>query len=86
MLKKLENGSFDLVLMDIKMPLEDGIQATNRIRRSNDPDLSSMPVIGISGDSDEGSIQEAMRAGMNDYLVKPVDTRVLLMKISQWIR
>ena len=85
-LKKLENGSFDLVLMDIKMPLEDGIQATNRIRRSNDPGLSSMPVIGISGDSDEGSIQEAMRAGMNDYLVKPVDTRVLLMKISQWIR
>lgn len=85
-LKKLENGSFDLVLMDIKMPLEDGIQATNRIRRSKDPDLSSIPVIGISGDSDEGSIQEAMRAGMNDYLVKPVDTRVLLMKISQWIR
>ena len=85
-LKKLENGSFDLVLMDIKMPLEDGIQATNRIRRSKDPGLSSIPVIGISGDSDEGSIQEAMRAGMNDYLVKPVDTRVLLMKISQWIR
>ncbi|MCG8343991.1 MAG: response regulator, partial [Chlorobiales bacterium] len=85
-LKKLENGSFDLVLMDIKMPLEDGIQATNRIRRSNDPGLSSTPVIGISGDSDEGSIQEAMRAGMNDYLVKPVDTRVLLMKISQWMR
>ena len=85
-LKKLEDGSFDLVLMDIRMPLEDGIKATNRIRQSRDPGLSSLPVIGLSGDSDEGSIQEAMHAGMNDYLVKPVDTRVLLMKISQWIR
>ncbi len=85
-LKKLENGSFDLVLMDIRMPLEDGIKATNRIRQSVDPGLSSVPVIGLSGDSDEGSIQEAMHAGMNDYLVKPVDTRVLLMKISQWVR
>ena len=84
--KKLENGAFDLVLMDIRMPQEDGIQATNRIRQSRDPELSSVPVIGLSGDSDEGSVKEAMRAGMNDYLVKPVDTRVLLMKISQWIK
>ena len=85
-LKKLETGSFDLVLMDIRMPLSDGIKATNSIRQSRDPGLSSMPVIGLSGDSDESSIQEAMHAGMNDYLVKPVDTKVLLMKISQWIR
>ncbi len=85
-LKKLEDRSFDLVLMDIRMPHEDGIKATNRIRQSRMPGLSSVPVIGLSGDSDEGSIQEAMYAGMNDYLVKPVDTRVLLMKISQWIR
>ena len=85
-LKKLESGSFDLVLMDIRMPLADGIETTNSIRQSRDPDVSTIPVIGLSGDSDEGSIEEAMRAGMNDYLVKPVDTKVLLMKISQWIK
>ena len=85
-LKKIESGSFDLVLMDIMMPLADGIEATSSIRQSRNPDTSSIPVIGLSGDSDESSIEEAMRAGMNDYLVKPVDTKVLLMKISQWIR
>ena len=85
-LKKLESRSFDLVLMDIRMPLADGIETTNRIRQSLNPGMSSVPVIGLSGDSDEGSIDEAIRAGMNDYLVKPVDTKVLLMKINQWVR
>lgn len=85
-LKKLESRSFDLVLMDIRMPLADGIETTSRIRRSLNPVMSSVPVIGLSGDSDEGSIDEAIRAGMNDYLVKPVDTKVLLMKINQWVR
>ena len=85
-LKKIESGSFDLVLMDIRMPLVDGIEATNSIRQYRDPDTSSIPVIGLSGDSDKSSIEDAMRAGMNDYLVKPVDAKVLLMKISQWIK
>ena len=85
-LKKLEKGSFDLVLMDLRMPLSDGINATTHIRQSENQELASLPVIGLSGDSDEASIEEAMHAGMNDYLIKPVDTRVLLMKISQWIR
>ncbi len=85
-LNKLENKSFDLVLMDIRMPLVDGIETTGIIRRSQDPWISSVPVIGFSGDSDENLIEEALRAGMNDYLAKPVDTKILLMKISQWIR
>ena len=84
-LEKLENKSFDLVLMDIGMPLVDGIEATNRIRQSRNPGVSSVPVIGLSGESDEQLIKEALQAGMNDYLVKPVDTKLLLMKISQWI-
>jgi CheY-like chemotaxis protein len=85
-LKKLEKGCFDLVLMDLRMPLSDGINATTHIRQSENQELASLPVIGLSGDSDEASIEEAMHAGMNDYLIKPVDTRVLLMKISQWVR
>ena len=84
-LEKLESKSFNLVLMDIGMPLVNGIEATSRIRQSGNPKVSSVPVIGLSGESDEQLIKEALQAGMNDYLVKPVDTKVLLMKISQWI-
>ncbi len=82
-LEKLEHGSYDLVLMDIRMPRADGIEATRRIRQSPDSSLSSLPVIGLSADSDDGLIEEALHAGMNEYLVKPVDTNVLLMKIMQ---
>lgn len=84
-LEKLESKSFNLVLMDIGMPLVDGIEATNRIRQSKDPGVSSVPVIALSGESDEQLIKRALQAGMNDYLVKPVDTKLLLMKVSQWI-
>ncbi|MBL6955837.1 MAG: response regulator [Chlorobium phaeobacteroides] len=84
--KRLESKLYDLVLMDMRMPLLDGVAATKRIRKSRGTNISSVPIIGLSGDSDEGSIEDAMQAGMNDYLVKPVDTKVLLMKISQLVR
>jgi len=81
-LRKLETGVFDLVLMDIGMPIVDGLQATKKLRQSKNPAVSGIPVIGFSGESDEQLIKEAMRAGMNDYLVKPVDMQLLLHKIS----
>ena len=84
-LEKLENGAFDLVLMDIGMPNVNGLEATKRIRRSEKLKVSSVPVIGLSGESDEQLIRDALEVGMNDYLVKPVDTRLLLVKISHWL-
>ncbi len=84
-LEKLENGSFDLVLMDIGMPKVNGLEATRRIRQSARPKIAPVPVIGLSGESDEQLIREALQAGMNDYLVKPVDAQLLLVKISEWI-
>ena len=83
-LLKIRNGSFDLVLMDIRMPHEDGIAATKRIRALGDPGSASVPVLGLSGESDDYIRDEAMQAGMNDFIIKPIDTRLLLMKISHW--
>ena len=84
-LKKLGKGAFDLVLMDIGMPQMNGLEATKHIRQSGESKTVSVPVIGLSGESDEELIREALRAGMNDYLVKPVDAQLLLVKISEWI-
>ncbi|MCF8217331.1 MAG: response regulator [Chlorobium sp.] len=81
--EKLERGTFDLVLMDIGMPQLNGIEATKMIRNSAIPKVVTVPVIGFSGESDEQLIREALAAGMNDYLIKPVDIRLLLEKISQ---
>ncbi|MCG8341618.1 MAG: response regulator [Chlorobiales bacterium] len=84
-LEMLGKGAFDLVLMDIGMPEVDGLEATKRIRRSDNSKTASVPVIGLSGESDEQLIKDALQAGMNDYLVKPVDSQLLLVKISQYL-
>ncbi|MEC9486806.1 MAG: response regulator [Prosthecochloris sp.] len=84
--EKIGVGRYDLVLMDLMMPGCDGICATRKIRNSTDDEIASLPVIGLSGESDEGIIEEALQAGMNDYLVKPVDTAVLTQKIGQWLK
>ncbi len=82
-LEKLEKGRFDLVLMDIGMPQVNGIEATMLIRKSSIAKVAEVPVIGFSGESDEQLIRDALAAGMIDYMVKPVDIRLLLEKISQ---
>ncbi|MEC9486206.1 MAG: hybrid sensor histidine kinase/response regulator [Prosthecochloris sp.] len=81
-IEMVNDGDFDLVLMDIGMPELNGLEATRRIRASADERVASLPVIGISGESDEELISEALRAGMTDYVTKPVDMRLLLEKIS----
>ena len=84
-LEKIEKGAFDLVLMDIGMPVLNGIKATRHIRQSDISRVASMPVIGFSGESDEHLVRQAIDAGMNDYLIKPFDVRLLLEKISRFI-
>ncbi|NTW63380.1 MAG: response regulator [Chlorobiaceae bacterium] len=76
----LENHSCDLLLIDIQMPVLDGLEATRRIRAAK-RDYRDIPIICLSGDCDRETIRRAMASGMNDYLVKPVDSKVLLQKI-----
>ncbi len=84
-LEKVEAKVFDLVLMDVGMPQMSGLEATRYLRQSGTSKAAEVPVIGLSGESEEKLIKEALQAGMNDYLVKPVDTQLLLVKISQYV-
>ena len=76
----LEEHPCDLVLMDIQMPGMDGLEATRRIRTSR-----TVPIIGLSGESEAEQIRAAREAGMDDYLVKPIDQAVLLRKMEAWL-
>ncbi|MCF8106245.1 MAG: response regulator [Desulfohalobiaceae bacterium] len=73
----------DLVLMDVQMPILDGLTATEKIR--SNPDFSGLPIIGMTAYTMQEEQQKCFDAGMDEYLPKPVDPDRLLELISKWV-
>ncbi len=67
-----KENTYALILMDIRMPRMDGLEATKAIRESTDPDGTRIPIIAMSADAFEENIQAAKAAGMNGYITKPL--------------
>jgi diguanylate cyclase (GGDEF)-like protein len=82
-IKLLENGSFDLVLLDVMMPGIDGIETLKRIRAMKSG--SELPVIMVTAKSESGNVVEALEQGANDYITKPVDFAVALARVNAQI-
>jgi CheY-like chemotaxis protein len=77
----VENGGIDLVLMDVKMPIMDGLEATATIKEKH-PEL---PVIALTANAFESDRNLAMEAGCNDFLSKPVSSEACLKAIGALI-
>lgn len=70
----LQNGNdYDLILMDVQMPVMDGYQATRAIRQSNHPKAKTIPILAMTADAFHEDIVKASEAGMNGHLAKPID-------------
>lgn len=80
----LDTNDIDLILMDIEMPVMNGIETSRRIRASN-KSYSCIPIIAHTGDSSPVGIESIGLSGMSDFIIKPVDKNRLLDKISNWI-
>jgi len=74
----------DLILMDIEMPIMDGVEASRRIRSANKA-YSSVPIIAHTGDSSPVTLEKMESSGMSDFIVKPADKNRLFDKIAHWI-
>lgn len=74
---------YDLVLMDLEMPGLDGLAATRQLRAV--PHLRQLPVIALTANCGPDCRRDCMDAGMNDFLSKPVDMRVLADALSRWL-
>jgi hypothetical protein len=74
--------AFDLVLMDMQMPVMDGLEATRRLRAM--PGLCTLPVLAMTANAMQSAIDQCLQAGMNDHLAKPVNPEALSRALTRW--
>lgn len=78
-------GYYDAILMDIRMPQMDGLQAASNIRHCRKKDAKTVPIIAMTANAFEDDIEKSMAAGMNAHLAKPIEPDVLYSTLAQWI-
>lgn len=84
-IKQSKPGDYDLILMDIQMPVMDGYHATRAIRQMDDPILAGIPIIAVSANTFEEDKRKALESGMNAHLGKPLDTSQLYKLIRKFL-
>ena len=85
-LQQAPPGTYDLVLMDIQMPVMDGWQAARAIRKMADPVLARIPIIALSANVFESDMRKSEESGMDAHLPKPLDIMRLLETIKEVLR
>jgi CheY-like chemotaxis protein len=79
----LQDRAFDIVLMDMRMPVMDGVEATRTIRRLDGP-RRLIPIIGLTANATPEDAASCFAAGMDDHLIKPVDRATLMHAVARW--
>ena len=85
MLEKVANGTYQLILMDIQMPVMNGYDAARKIRGLDDPQKANIPIIAMTANAFTEDRQAALDAGMNDHIAKPINMNVLVPTIQKYL-
>ena len=85
MLEKAVNGTYQLILMDIQMPVMNGYDAAKKIRRMDDPQKAGIPIIAMTANAFSEDKQAALDAGMNDHVAKPINMSILVPTIQKYL-
>jgi CheY-like chemotaxis protein/two-component sensor histidine kinase len=83
-LDKIRSAQYDIVLMDMQMPVMDGVTATQEIRR--DARFNTLPVVAMTANAMQGDRERCMAAGMNDHVAKPIEPEDLWKALLKWIK
>ena len=85
MLEKAANGTYQLILMDIQMPVMNGYDAAKKIRRMDDLPKADIPIIAMTANAFSEDKQAALDAGMNDHVSKPINMNILVPTIQKYL-
>ena len=85
MLSRAEDGYYDLILMDVQMPILNGYETTKKIRQMEDRKKAEIPILAMTANAFSEDRQAALEAGMNDHVAKPIDMNVLLRVMMKYL-
>ena len=86
MFEKSNFGYYDAILMDVRMPEMDGLEATVRIRALERPDAKTIPIIAMTANAFDEDVQRSLQVGMNSHLSKPVEPGLLYRTLEEFIK
>ena len=84
-LDKIKFGNYDIVLMDVRMPIMDGLKATRTLRSWEAKTFHSLPIIGLTANAIPEQMEECIESGMNAVVSKPIQLQELLHTISKFV-
>ena len=82
---KHEPGYYDVILMDIRMPVMSGLEAARQIRAMSRTDAQTVPIIAMTANAFEEDVSQSLAAGMNAHLAKPIEPQVILDTLAGYI-
>lgn len=85
-MREAKDGQYDLILMDVQMPLLNGYEATRQIRAMDRNYCKQIPILAMMANAFDEDRQEAIAAGMNGHLAKPIDLKVPLKTLSEILK
>ena len=85
MLEKAADGTYQIILMDVQMPVMNGYDAARKIRRMDDPQKANIPIVAMTANAFSEDRQVALEAGMNDHIAKPIDMSVLVPTLRKYL-
>ncbi|MDE5992813.1 MAG: response regulator, partial [Oscillospiraceae bacterium] len=80
-----EQGYYDLIFMDIQMPIMNGNEAARAIRALDRRDAKGIPIVAMTANAFNDDVQASMNAGMNEHIPKPLDLKVLVKTLNKWL-
>jgi two-component system cell cycle response regulator DivK len=84
-LNQVEKQKIDAILMDLNIPIKNGMECTREIRNNENKEIANVPIIAVTGNANNYTMEEFKEAGINAYLPKPLDFDMLVQTVKQYV-